>query len=98
MKNIFSTLGSFLIGGLILLGIGGMAYHLFRDEGLISQGLGALWKAQYQAPLMTIILIIAGILYSGRFIPHRSVANAKARFLILSCLLLSPPVFSFSAA
>ncbi len=61
MKNLLSTVGSILVGGLILLGIGGIAYHLFRDDGLISQGLGALWKAHYQAPLMTIILIIAAI-------------------------------------
>lgn len=61
MKTILTTLGSFLVGGLILLGIGGIAYHLFRDGGWISQGLGALWNAQYQTPVMTIILIIAGI-------------------------------------
>lgn len=59
MKELFTTLGSFLVGGLILLGIGGIAYHLFRDDGWFSQGLGALWNAQYQAPVMTIILIIA---------------------------------------
>ncbi len=61
MKAIFTTLGSFLVGGLILLGIGGIAYHLFRDGGWFSQGLGALWQAQFQAPVMTIILIIAAI-------------------------------------
>lgn len=48
-----------LVGGLILLGIGGVAYHLFRDGGWISQGLGALWEAQYQAPVMTLVLIVA---------------------------------------
>jgi hypothetical protein len=61
MKALFSTLGAFLVGGLILLGIGGIAFHLFRDDGWLSQGLGALWRAQYQAPVMTIILIIAAI-------------------------------------
>jgi choline-glycine betaine transporter len=61
MKTLLSTLGSILVGGLILLGIGGIAYHLFRDDGWISQGLGALWKASYQAPVMTIILIIAAL-------------------------------------
>lgn len=61
MKAILTTMGAFLVGGLILLGIGGIAYHLFREDGWISQGLGALWQAQYQAPVMTIILIIAAI-------------------------------------
>lgn len=61
MGSLFTTLGSFLVGALILLGIGGIAYHLFREDGWISQGLGALWEAQYQAPVMTIVLIIAAI-------------------------------------
>lgn len=61
MKSLFTTLGSLLVGGLIMLGIGGVAYHLFRENGWISQGLGALWNAQFQAPVMTVILIIAAI-------------------------------------
>jgi hypothetical protein len=28
---------------------------------LISQGLGALWNAQYQAPVITAVLIVAAI-------------------------------------
>lgn len=59
MRAIFTLLGSLLVGGLVLLGIGGVAYHLFRDEGWLSQGLGALWEAHYQAPVLTIILVIA---------------------------------------
>lgn len=61
MKSLLTTLGSILVGGLIMLGIGGIAYHLFRENGWISQGLGALWNAQFQAPVMTVILIIAAI-------------------------------------
>ncbi len=61
MSPIFTLLGMALLGALILLGIGGVAYHLFRDDGWISRGLGALWEAQYQAPVMTIVLVIAGI-------------------------------------
>lgn len=61
MKPLFTLLGAILVGALILLGIGGVAYHLFRDDGWISQGLGALWNAQYQAPVMTAVLIVAAI-------------------------------------
>ena len=61
MKSLFTMLGAFLVGALILLGIGGVAYHLFRDNGWISQGLGALWNAQYQAPVITAVLIVAAI-------------------------------------
>lgn len=67
MKNLITTLGTVFVGVLILLGIGGMAYHLIRDDGWISQGLGALWRAQYQAPVITIILIVAAI-FVGRML------------------------------
>lgn len=59
MSPLFTLLGSLLVGGLVLLGIGGVAYHLFREDGWLSQGMGALWEAHYQAPVLTVILVIA---------------------------------------
>lgn len=59
MKSLLTTLGSLLVGALIMLGIGGTAYHLFRENGLLAQGLGALWSAQYEAPMMVLVLVIA---------------------------------------
>ena len=61
MKSLLTTLGSLLVGAMTMLGIGGTAYHLFRENGLLSKGLGALWSAQYEAPAMVVILIIAAI-------------------------------------
>jgi len=61
MRAILTMFGSVLVGALVLLGIGGTTYHLFRDDGLISQGLGAIWEAQYKAPVMTIVLIVAAL-------------------------------------
>lgn len=62
MKALLTLLGSLLVGGLVLLGIGGVAYHLFRENGWLSQGLGALWEAHYEAPFMTLTLLIGGFL------------------------------------
>lgn len=61
MSPLVSTLLAVLVGALILLGIGGIVYHLFRDGGWIAQGMDALWEAQYQAPLMTIFLIVVAL-------------------------------------
>lgn len=61
MPPLVTLLGSILAGVLVLLGIVGVSYHLFRDDGLISRGLGALWDAHYQTPVMIIILIFAAI-------------------------------------
>lgn len=61
MRAILTMAGSVIVGALVLLGIGGLVYHLFRDDGWIAQGLGAIWEAHYQAPVMTIILIVAAL-------------------------------------
>jgi len=61
MRAIFTMIGSVLVGALVLLGIGGLVFHMFRDDGWVAQGLGAIWEAQYKAPLMTVILIVAGL-------------------------------------
>ena len=50
MRSLFNLLGTLLIGGLILMGIGGVAYHLFRENGWLSQGLGALWESHSRPP------------------------------------------------
>ncbi len=61
MSPLVSTLLAVLVGALILLGIGGIIYHFFRDGGWIAQGMNVLWEAQYQSPLLTIVLIIAAL-------------------------------------
>lgn len=61
MRAVLTMAGAVLVGALILLGIGGIAYHLFRDDGWLAQGLSAIWEAQYQAPITTIVLIVAAL-------------------------------------
>ena len=85
MKNLITTLGTVFVGALILLGIGGIAYHLVRDDGWISQGLGAVWRAQYQAPVMTIVLITAAI-FVGRML-YTAQIGAKRESKIPDLLL-----------
>lgn len=61
MSPLVSLLVAVMVGALILLGIGGIVYHLFRDGGWISRGMDALWEAQYQSPLLTIAMIIVAL-------------------------------------
>ena len=61
MRAALTMAGAVLVGALIFLGIGGIAYHMFRNDGWLSQGLSAIWEAQYQAPVTTIVLIVAGL-------------------------------------
>ena len=97
MSTIFTLLGMTLLGALILLGIGGIAYHLFRDDGWISQGLGAFWEAQYQAPVMSIVLVIAAI-YVFRILYKAQIGGkreSKAPDLVLLAFIVAGIYFLF---
>jgi hypothetical protein len=74
--KLLTILGAVLAGTLVLLGMGGTAYHMFRDGGLIEQGLGVLWEAQYHAPVMTIITVLAGI-YVAKIIYDSQIGNKR---------------------
>lgn len=77
--KLLTILGALLVGALILLGIGGISYHLFRDDGWISRGLGALWNAEYQAPVITVVLIIAAIFVFKVLRTGRTGGNPNSR-------------------
>ena len=79
MRSLFNLLGTLLIGGLILMGISGVAYHPFRANGWLSQGLGALWESHYEAPFMTLTLLIAGFLIFKALHSAQIGNNSKSR-------------------
>ena len=74
--KLLTILGAVLVGAVVLLGIGGMAFHLFRDDGLIEKGVGALWEAQYQAPVLTIVLTLTAI-YLGKIFYDSKFASKR---------------------
>ena len=63
---------SFVVIGLLLFGIVGISYHLFRDDGWIEMILGNVWGATIQYPLIVIPAIIA----AGFIIRMRAQARA----------------------
>ena len=97
MRALFNLLGTLLVGGLILLGIGGVAYHLFRENGWLSQGLGALWEAHYEAPFMTLTLLIAGFLVF-KALHTAQVGNTRESKIPDFVMLRSLPSAFFSSA
>ncbi|MGI0037492.1 MAG: hypothetical protein ACRD99_03960, partial [Nitrososphaera sp.] len=56
---------SFLVIVLVLFGIGGFSYHLFRDDGWIETVAGNLWDVSIQYPLIALPVIVAAV-YLGR--------------------------------
>jgi hypothetical protein len=63
---------SFVVIGLLIFGIVGISYHLFRDDGWVESILGNVWGATIQYPLIVIPAIIA----AGFIIRMRSQARA----------------------
>jgi hypothetical protein len=46
---------------LVLFGIGGFSYHLFRDNGWVETLLGNLWDVSVQYPLIALPVIVAAV-------------------------------------
>ncbi len=54
---------SFVVIGLLLFGIIGISYHMFRDDGWIEAILGNVWGATISYPLIVIPAIIAAAFF-----------------------------------
>jgi hypothetical protein len=61
VKEILEYVQSFTVIGLVLFGIGGFSYHLFRDEGWVEAIIGNVWDVGVEYPLITIPVIIAAV-------------------------------------
>ena len=76
MKKIFIYVQSFVVMSLILSGIGGVSYHLFRDNGWIETIFGNLWTVSFQYPLIAIPVIVAAI-FLGRLWNESRLAHGR---------------------
>lgn len=62
MKQVLEYLQSFVVIALVLAGIGGLSFHLFREEGWVETILGNVWEIQVQYPLIAIPVTIGAII------------------------------------
>lgn len=76
VKKIFIYVQSFVVMGLILSGIGGVSYHLFRDNGWVETVFGNLWTVSFQYPLIVIPVIIAAV-FLGRLWNESRLAHGR---------------------
>ena len=61
MKRLVEFLESFVVVGLVLAGVGGIAYHLFREQGWIEGWLGSVWKLELRLLVLVLILVVIGV-------------------------------------
>jgi hypothetical protein len=65
VKQIFEYIQSFVTIGLVLAGIGGVSYYMFRDNGWLEMALGKIWDFQLSNPVIAIPMTIA-VLFIGK--------------------------------
>lgn len=70
MKQVLDYLNSFVTVILILAGLGGVSYNLFKEGGWLGVILGKWWNAQMAHPMIAIPVTIAVIVIGKLWIDH----------------------------
>lgn len=95
MKGYLVYVESFAVIVLVLFGIGGFSYHLFRDNGWIETLAGNLWDVSIQYPLIALPVIVAAV-YLGRMWNDARIAHGrttKLPDLVIYALMAAGAVF-----
>ena len=61
MKETLNTLSSFGTIVLMLFGIGGISYHMFKDDGWLEAAVGNVWDVSIEYPLIALPVIVAAV-------------------------------------
>jgi len=95
VKQYLEYAESFAVIVLVLFGIGGFSYHLFRDNGWVESLAGNLWDVSVQYPLIALPVIVAAVFLGKRWNDSR-IAHGRASKMpdyIIYALMLAGVVF-----
>jgi len=59
-RNLLETVWSYLAFALMLIGIVGLSFQFFRDDGWAEQIIGRVWEAETRNPLLMTPVILGG--------------------------------------
>lgn len=62
MKRIYDFIESFVIIALVLVGISGLSYNLFRVDGWLETVLGKIWDLETQYMLITVPVLVGAVI------------------------------------
>ncbi len=77
MKQVLEYVTSFVTIGLILAGLGGIAYHMFKEGGWLATALGKIWDVNMENPVIAIPVTLA-LLFLGKLWIDRARAKGHA--------------------
>lgn len=91
MKQIVGFLESFIIIGLVLAGIAGISFNLFRDDGWIEGALGNILDINVQYPLIAIPVTIGAVVMFRLWSRDRVIHGKTSRLpnLVLYSLVIA---------
>ena len=95
MKQYLEYAESFAVIILVLFGIGGFSYHLFRDGGWVETMAGNLWDVSVQYPLIALPVIVAAV-FLGKMWNEARITHGRASKLpdfIIYALMLAGAIF-----
>lgn len=90
MNKLLEDLWSFLALALMLIGIGGLAFHLLKEDGWLSAMTGRLWNAEINHPLIMTPIILATLGLGWACLTGHLVVDGKNRIadaMVISLLL-----------
>ena len=95
MKQAYEYLTSLATIALVVAGLGGLAFHAFRESGWISAALGGLWSFEMDYPLVAVPLTIAAIAVFFAWRNHHLVHGGVNRVpaLLVYCLMAAGAFF-----
>ena len=71
MKQYLEFLYSFVVIVLVLSGLGGISFNLFRDDGWIEKLFGNIWEIHIQYPLIAIPVTIGAVILGAMWRDNR---------------------------
>lgn len=79
MKQILDYVQSFVTIALMLAGIGGVSYHMFKNDGWLSTALGSVWDFQMSNPVVAIPVTIAVVVIGKLWFDHQRAKGHTSR-------------------
>ena len=91
MKNVLQEVMAFLSFTLILIGIGGVSFEMFRENGLLERFLDIVWETEVRQPLLIIptvggALVLTSVVLRGGLTPGKNGKGILSNALIYLCM------------
>lgn len=96
MKQALEYINSFVTITLILAGLGGVSYNLFKEGGWLGVILGKWWSAQMAHPMIALPVTIAVVVIGKLWIDHNRAKGHTSKVPdVMVYVIMAAGVFFF---